>query len=701
MAHPRVSSLSVLAFLWALAPCTAQASTSLADYAQTPDQTTVGTVFDTYGSAAAGGSTLDTDYNRLFIGGGEAASLQSMLPTTAYNMQGVASGLAASTDSAITSRLRSLREGNRLATRRVAATRPAPFTDLQKSDEPLHDLRLKEPTPAATSTHGTTNHYRLYNPAVYQDPQPPKPASTWVERQYDEMMRKISIGAGAANATTRDTQGVRQRILLNQADRTGRDIVNWAGEVGGSGHTFDSAKGLYPRYTQPTLREKDKKAIANYPGQPLSNMVNYNVIPADSVAPAPQAAPVPPVIYGPDDDAPNKPVAKPEPAQSSSLFDFSSDNEAIAAPVSKTTSSTLRFRQTNHFAMVNDPVAKEANTVQKSQFVPLRATTDAGTYLWLSDDEDSHATLTPLTTTTKTDETPLLAQEPLEATPINADRRWGTFVSGQAGFGHDELQTDGAKAKSVRAGITAGMDYRVQDNSYVGLALTYAHSSLTTASLGDLQADSVALSAYGTTDYATNAYVDGFISVGYHSLDSQRTILAGNDTTRKATASPDGFQFTGKAETGYDFKHENLKYGPYAGLRLAYADFGSFTEDGAGNFNLKVKGTSDLSAIASLGMGGSMPYAMSNGGVFLPALRVGYNHELGDDQSTIKAEFANLAGSSFTTKGAKKSRDWVNVNPSLTAALANDWTFAAQYEHDFFRDDSSENIFNLAAHYKW
>ncbi len=704
MAYPRVLSLSVLAVLLVLPPCTAHAIATLENYAQTADQTTVGTIFDTYGQAAAGGSTLEADYNRLFVGSGEAASLQSMLPTTAYNMQGVANGLAASTDRAISSRLRTLREGNRLAARQGASPRPAPFTDLQNSEELLHDLRVKEPSSPA-SKHGTANHYRLYNPAVYQDPQPPKTADTWVEREYDEQIRDASIGAGAANATTRTTQTVRQRIILNKADRAGRAVLDWAGQVGGAGHTFDSAQGLMPRYTQPLLREKDKKAISNYPGQPLSSTMGYSTAPSynssyDSMAPSPAAAPMPPVIYGVGEKMPPRPTAQPaKQNHQSDPFSFfdSFGSKGMTTPVDKKSSTSLRFRQSNNFAMLNTPITQTNNGASKHTFEPVPQPTDAGTYLWVSDTEAETSNNEPAI---KEGGSPLLTQEP-KAIPINADRRWGTFYSGEAGFGHDEHQTDSAKAKAVRAGITAGIDYRVQDNSYVGLALTYAHSSLTTQSLGDLQADSVALSAYGTSDYADNAYVDGFISVGYHNLDSQRTILAGSDTTRKATASPDGFQFTSKAETGYDFKHENLKYGPYAGFRLAYADFGSFTEDGAGNFNLKVKGVDDLSAIASLGMGGSMPYAMSNGGVLLPALRVGYNHELGDDQSTIKAEFANLAGSSFTTKGAKKSRDWVNISPSLTASLANDWMFAAQYEHDFFRDNSSENIFNLAAHYKW
>lgn len=226
---------------------------------------------------------------------------------------------------------------------------------------------------------------------------------------------------------------------------------------------------------------------------------------------------------------------------------------------------------------------------------------------------------------------------------INTDRRWGFFVSGDTGFGSDAHQTNSAKAKTVTTGFTAGADYRIQDQSFVGMALTYAHTSFTTGSLGDLQGNSTALSLYGTTSYLKDAYVDGYISMGYHSLDSERTIMAGDNSTRKAKASPDGIQFNGKAETGYDVKNSAWTYGPFAGFRLAYADFDGTTEKGAGSFNLKVRGLDTLSAIGGLGVGGSYRMAMQGGGVLLPAMRVGYNHEFGDDRSKIKAEFADFA----------------------------------------------------------
>ena len=172
-------------------------------------------------------------------------------------------------------------------------------------------------------------------------------------------------------------------------------------------------------------------------------------------------------------------------------------------------------------------------------------------------------------------------------------------------------------------------------------------------------------------------------------------------SAQKAKANPDGFQLTSKTETGYDIKNNGFKFGPYASFRFAYADFGDYTEKGSPLYNLKVQGQDKISAITSLGVGGSYRYVMANGGALLPGVRMAYSHEFGDDHSSIKSEIASSHASRMTTSSAKKSRDWLSLSPSVTAALTNDWTLVAQYEHDFFRDDADENLFNLAANYKW
>lgn len=712
---------------------------ALVDDAITADQRAVGAVFDSAGSAAAPGSTLDTDYTRLLSGSPTEVreSTQSLLPTTAYSMTGAANALASTEERNVMGRLRTLRQGSSLAATKPTASRRSPvIAPLQNTDEHLHDLRTGKKAPTISSTQGTTNLYRNYYPSLYKD------------------------------TTDRNLDRTRFQPVPEKLDQATTATLDYAGDLGGQGRAMATARNGMPRHVATTLSETQAQETQpqRYRGQPLSTVTTHSqpiqIYPPISVqtvgapiqltrsaqSPArPISAPPltvietpyndplnppPPVIYGPDDPIPEEqqttskeqkePEAAPT-AQKDESFAYQpvDQSKTLTTPRLGDTSTSrtkLIIRQNNAMALASSPA-----TNVKAR-IPSRNTTETGSLLWtnpMSQPQPDQTggdelasdlrTATTTLTTQASNETETNAAItygtqaiPLrEAGSIDTDRRWGFFLTGTTGFGSDELQADSGKAKTVTAGFTAGADYRLASQSYVGLALTYVHSSFTTGNFGDLRSNSASLSLYGTTAYATHGYVDGYISAGYLTMDSERTILAGANTTQRANGSPDGFQFSGKAETGYDIKQASLTYGPFAGFRLAYADFGSFTEKDAGNFNLKVRGFNNLSAIGSLGVNGTHRYVMSNGGVLLPAMRLGYNHEFGDDRSNIKAEFVNLANSGFTTKSNKRSRDWINITPSVTASLPNDWTFTAQYEHDFFRDDVNENIFNLVAQYKW
>jgi len=768
----RHALLSTLALMTALLPAAAGAA-SLSDFATTADQNAAATVFEGAGATAATGSTLKADYDRLLVNSaaGTTASVQSMLPATAYGLTGVANTLSSVEETNVMSRLHSLRNRKALAPQRVVAARTPLVKPLQETDDSFLDLRAGQRAPAINSAHSTQNNYRLYSPLLYSDTATKDTQHGAIEGAYDETMRLTAIGAGVASINTRGTAAPQRRIVPNMADRAANATLTFAGDVGGQGQMNATATGGLPRHVITPLSQEARASNANYRGQPLSQLAASNEsIPVPLMAstgnapviyPTPSASPSVPVISGPTgaysltnntmgyvppsavptkfgQEIPvvtgagsNAPAVTTKPAQPYTYKKIDQSKGFTTPRLGSPTTSTIQIPQTNSYAMAS----ADSQTFFGTR-TPMRKSSETGTLLWTNDDEDQatapEATATPVQEKETTplassnkpviypvvsannasdDNTPLLAQSPREsygtqAVPlnegsVNADRRWGYFISGNAGFGSNDLQNNVGKTKTVTTGLTVGADYHIQGNSFAGLALTYVHSNLDTGSTANLRANSTALSLYGTTSYATDAYLDGYISMGYHSLESERTILAGDSTTRKANASPDGYQFAGKAETGYDFKHAAMTYGPYAGFRLAYADFGSFTEKDAGNFNLKVQGLNNLSAIGALGFGGSQRYVMSNGGILLPSVRMAYNHEFGDDKSRIKAEFANIAGSSFSTDSAEKSRDWISFSPAISASLPNDWTLLAQYEHDFFRDDVNESIFNLAANYKW
>jgi uncharacterized protein YhjY with autotransporter beta-barrel domain len=708
----------------------------LGDYATTGDQATVSSVFDAAGAAAPGGSSLEADYNRLFVGTAAdiAQSEQSMLPTTAHNVPGVVETLAGTEEKNLMSRMRSLRERDeRPATTHIVYD--PPFKPLQKSPEALHDLRSQaDSTPTTTETKMATKRYLLRSPALYREGEPElaEHSTSVVQRTYDKSMHHASAAAGQANDQRRETyyggrDFPKQQVTPNAVDRNAQRLLRWSGETGGAAHAYDTATDKLPRRRLVTLSEKEQKAISSYPGQPLASQLNYNDRAQPSQTPVPLST-TPPVIYGAGEEP--KDIALPPPVSAPSPVIYGAGEEPVVAPPapSAPVETPFIYRKIDQTKTLTTPrlgsVTSRSLTGQNSMVIPQttnpaltmtsyhppRAEQDAGTLLWQNDAGSpallpaappSQATTAPAPVLPKPQANVYGTQAVPVAERSGSDSKWGVFVSGDTGFGSGEHQTNSADAKTTKTGLTVGADYKLRDKTYIGGAVTYARGSFTTGSMGDLKNDSVALSVYGTTAYARDAYVDGYLSAGYHSLNSERLIYAGNNTTRKAKASPDGYQLGGNVETGYDFRVlERTKVTPYTGFRLAYGDFGSFDETGAGNFNLKTDDMDNLSAIGSLGVGVSHAFIMNNVGTIQPGMRVAYRHEFGDDRTSVKSSFVNLANSSFTTKGAKKSRDWIALAPSVSAYLDNDWSFSLQYEHDFMRDDTNENIFNMSAHYQ-
>lgn len=284
---------------------------------------------------------------------------------------------------------------------------------------------------------------------------------------------------------------------------------------------------------------------------------------------------------------------------------------------------------------------------------------------------------------------------------IDPERRWGVFATSSTLFGQQKIVKQAASADTTEAGLTLGVDYRLNRDSFVGLAFSYAHDSFTIQDRSDLDGDSYGLSLYGTTSYMKNAYADGFISMGYHSFDSERSVHDGLSPVQLAKGSPDGMSVSGRAETGYEFDENGWKYGPFAGMSLLYSDFGSWSETGAGPLSLKVDDLSSFSTVANIGAGATKRFSMGSSGSIAPQLRMAYNRRIGPDHASVNAAFAENGAYVFRTQGEEYGRDWISLAPSITASLPHSWMLQASYEHDFFRYDQSEHLFNVAARYNF
>ncbi len=283
----------------------------------------------------------------------------------------------------------------------------------------------------------------------------------------------------------------------------------------------------------------------------------------------------------------------------------------------------------------------------------------------------------------------------------SADRRWGVFASADMLFGEAKLIRDAQKTDTDATGMTIGVDYRLRDKTSLGLALHYARSHFTTRDASDSEANNYSLSLYGTTDYLNNGYVDGYISVGFSTFDSERTTLAGVNDPRIASGDPTAFFISGQVETGYEIAQGPWTYGPFGGVKMTYVDVESYHEKGADNLNLAVDPSNDISIIGSIGFGGSHHVAAGRESAIVPSFRMALNHEFGDGRIKASGQQLSGSGTKVLAEGVRRTRTWLTINPSIKADLAKNWSAHVQYVRDVFRGGNNENTVNFGASYKW
>lgn len=592
-----------------------QSLVHLADYAANGDQLKVAQVLDQIGPAAAAGSTTRQDYGRLFMNGvvGTSQSLESLLPSTAFEMNAMVKDFDEMRGEEIMSRTRALREGgSRIdlsGLQMAGAMSPStidPTTGLTADNNPApNPYEAAQPyggNPASDA--GDIAGGAMYNPALYKDENlsnvtSGNPPEREVSAEYTYQ------GPAAA-------QPFDETAATPSGNPSPDGFFGWLGNVFVPGAS-DRAKLNYNSTTDQQLIAASQR----YPGQPLGA---YAAAASSGEVPAP---------------------AEPAPSTAVTTDNYPSYSTAASIPGGAATAAAAQDQNYN---------LTSANTAQPK---------------------------------------------------LISDRRWGVFVSGDVRTAAEQLMRYTDRTQSTIGGFTGGLDYRLDPQTFLGLAFSYAHGSFSTDGIGSVESDGYALSLYGTHVYAKRAWFDGYLTAAYHSFDSGRTLLIGNGQTRDATVSPTAVQIGTNLETGYDFGNQATRYGPLAGFHISAANFDGYTESGGQTFDLSIRDRYDLSAIGSLGGQFLHQFVLTEGGTITPLVQATLDHEFGFGYPEVQASFVNIPNSNFTIDGQERSKNWLSFGPSIMATLAGHWQLEADYRHDFFRSDIDQQIFNFGAEYRW
>lgn len=262
------------------------------------------------------------------------------------------------------------------------------------------------------------------------------------------------------------------------------------------------------------------------------------------------------------------------------------------------------------------------------------------------------------------------------------DSRIGVFVNGDIGSGK-KTASDGEDGFSYDStGITAGVDYRLNNQAVVGIAAGFnnSESSFKTNALvsgGGLDAKATTLSLYGMY-YSESYYIDGIASIGSGSYDMERQIVIKSNNAdgsendgadRLAASETDSSQISLSVGMGTDFISGASILAPYARAQLLKVDVDGFQETGAEGLNLEVKDQEIESLTSTLGFRASY-VSNASFAVLIPQARLEWVHEFSDDAREVSTVYVNDPRQNelvFSTDAP--DRDYFNLGLGVSAVF--------------------------------
>ncbi len=198
-------------------------------------------------------------------------------------------------------------------------------------------------------------------------------------------------------------------------------------------------------------------------------------------------------------------------------------------------------------------------------------------------------------------------------------------------------------------GVTAGLDYRFNDNFVGGAAASYGKTDATIASaLGSADSKSSSLSLYASW-YRNQWYVDGHLSYSRNRYDTTRNIVVASNSSNPlvtgfntaALGNTNGNQVTAVIGTGYDIERGSLLITPYGRLGALRLRIDAYTETEPNHGLALDVGAQSLKSVQSA-LGVKVALTSSTAlGVVVPFASVEWNHEFDNDTRSLTAKYTN------------------------------------------------------------
>ena len=264
--------------------------------------------------------------------------------------------------------------------------------------------------------------------------------------------------------------------------------------------------------------------------------------------------------------------------------------------------------------------------------------------------------------------------------------KYGAWVSPFYGVSSQGSRSGQPGFKSSYYGGVVGFDSLINDDTALGLALSYIKTDIKHKNLNSsdrTKADSFIVSGYGTYEITKEWFVQSVATFG-HSKIKNREIRTEFGATNIAAANYNATSWGVEILTGYNQKiRENVMLTPLFGLEFNRANGINYKETGTNTQNLAIKRGSTNRLEAILGARVSAVHNMNiiqKDVTFLPEIHGNIRYGLLNKKLNIDIRQDGVAGPSLIPRTAKQTRIVYNVGSSITAKYNDQWEYAIGYD---------------------
>ena len=222
------------------------------------------------------------------------------------------------------------------------------------------------------------------------------------------------------------------------------------------------------------------------------------------------------------------------------------------------------------------------------------------------------------------------------------DLPWGAFVAGTVSVATQKSSDREAGFDLSGLMLTAGVDYAVDDNILLGLAVSFGQSITDIGSTDELVTRSGQVAGYGSFEIADGLFIDGYGGLAFNGFDMSRGIAfttGGASVERTADSAFDGQTMSAALRLKYDTDIGSANLSTYGTLSYVAAWTDSYLETGAGSLNLAV-GEQNFDALtATIGMRLSGAI-VTDFAVIKPYVGASYARQLDSDGRSVTSRFA-------------------------------------------------------------